>query len=392
MVLSAQMAQPSYAGPSRHRRLVHAALLVLVVLGLWFWWRAPGSPKPPGRAQQPVPVEVARVRAAPLQLQLHALGTVTPLTQVLLRPQVDGELLRLHYAEGQTVAAGDLLAEVDARPFRLALAQAEGRLAQTRAQLDNARADLGRFEALARRDSVARQQLDGARTAVERLSGQLARDRAGVDEAERRLSHTRIVAPLTGRIGLRRIDAGNHVRAADATGLATLVQMSPISVMFSVPDSRLDLLRQALGRAGTLEVEAWDADDRRVVARGALTALDNRIAAGSGTVRLRAHFDNAAGTLFPNQFVNIRVTLVQEDQSLTVPAASVQYGAEGPYAYVIDAEDKARRKPIAVGLASGGRIAVTDGLAAGERVVVEGVDRLNEGRATRVLAEQEPQS
>lgn len=353
------------------------------------WFARDPKPAGPARRSQAIPVEVARVQAAPLQLQLHALGTVTPLTQVLLRPQVDGELIRLHYTEGQMVDAGQLLAEIDPRPFQHALVAAQGQLEQTRAQLSNAQADLKRFESLARQDAVAGQQLDSARTAVANFRGQVQRDEAGVAEAQRQLNHSRILAPSSGRIGLRRIDAGNHVRADDTTGLATLVQIAPISVLFSIPDTRLDLLRHAQGQTGTLYVEAWDANDRQLVARGTLQALDNRISTSSGTVQLRALFDNADGRLFPNQFTNIRLTLVQESQALTVPAASVQYGAAGPYAYVIDKDNKARRRDIAVGLASGGRIAITSGLQADEQVVVEGVDRLNEGRPANILAVQE---
>ncbi|OZI71980.1 efflux RND transporter periplasmic adaptor subunit [Bordetella genomosp. 12] len=370
------------AGPRRWL----AALLILAALAFWAQRDEALSAAAPA-AQQAVPVEVVLARAAPLRLQLHAIGTVTPLAHIVLRPQVSGLLMRLHYREGQVVQAGQLLAEIDSRPYQHALNAALGKADQTRARLDNARADLARYTALSRQDAVARSQLDAARSAVEHDAGQLAADQAGVDEARRQLALTRITAPVSGRIGLRRIDAGNHVRANDTQGLATLVQTGATSVLFDISEARLPLLREAMANADTLAVEAWDADDRRLVARGTLQALDNRT--GNGSVRLRASFANEQEQLFPYQFVNIRLTLQQQDHTLTIPAAAVQYGAQGPYAYVIDNEGKARRKPLEIGLNTGGRAAILAGLADGERVVIEGVDRLNEGRAAKILAIQE---
>lgn len=385
------MVPPSFAGLWRSRRAWTVAWLVLlVIVAAYHGWRgrtAAVVASPPAR--QGIPVEVARVQATPLPIRLHALGTVKPVAEVVLRAQVDGELQRLHFQEGQTVQAGQLLAEIDPRPYQHALRAAEGRLAQTQAKLDNAEADLRRLEALARKDSVAGQALDTARATVAHYRGARQSDAAGVDDAQRQLEQTRIVAPMPGRIGLRRIDAGNQLRAADTAGLATLLQMAPISVLFSLPQERLAALRAAQAAGTPLRVEIWDADERRQLAEGALQALDNRIGLESGSVSLRAVFDNGDGALFPYQFVNVRLALPAADRAPTMPAAAVQYGADGPYAYVIDETLKARRRNIVLGPISAARVSVIGGLAVGEEVVVEGVDRLDEGRAVQRLAVQE---
>ncbi|AHV91361.1 efflux RND transporter periplasmic adaptor subunit [Bordetella holmesii] len=232
-----------------------AALLIVAVAAAWVW-RDDSPSGATGSPQQAVPVEVVLARAAPLRLQLHAIGTVTPLAHVVLRPQVSGQLLRVHYHEGQSVQAGQLLAEVDPRPYEHALQAAQGKLDQTRARLDNARADLIRYAALGRQRAVAHSVLDAARSNVEQAQGQLAAEQAGVDETRRQLALTRITAPITGRVGLRHIDAGNHVRANDATGLTTLVQTGATSVLFTLSEARLPAVREALARSPALDVEA----------------------------------------------------------------------------------------------------------------------------------------
>ncbi|MFY0476313.1 efflux RND transporter periplasmic adaptor subunit [Achromobacter marplatensis] len=384
------MSLPYSAGrPPRIQRLIliAAILLLAVLIGVAYWLmrKGPAAPRPPEYGQIPVAVSVAAAHVGPLQRDLHALGTITPLAQVTLRSQVDGELIRLHYTEGQAVTRGQLLAEIDPRPYLAALAAAEGALATTQALLDNAQADLQRYRRLARQESVAGQQLDTAEAQVRAYTAQRQLNRAQVADAERLLSHTRIVAPQDGRIGLRRIDAGNHVRADDANGLTTLVQTMPISAIFSISETRLDILRRAQAKTAVLRVQAWDADDRRILAEGTLEALDNRIQAASGTVRLRARFDNADESLFPNQFVNIRLAVVQQDNVITIPTAAVQYGTEGAFVFVIGDDQRAVRRVLQLGSANAGRVVVEAGLAASERVVVEGVDRLHDGRDVQIV-------
>ena len=390
------MPLPFSAGPANvRRRLALAGLVVVAMLAAWAGWAVwryalPG-PAPaaiPSYAQQPVAVSVAAARSGPLPRDLHALGTITPLARVVLRSQVDGQLQRLHYTEGQAVRRGQLLAEIDPRPYQAALAAAEGELARVEALLGNAEIDLRRYRQLARQEAVAGQQLDTAEAQARSYAAQRQRLAAAVADARRLLALTRIVAPHDGRIGLRRVDAGNHVRAGDADGLATLVQTRPISALFTLAETRLDLLRQAQAGDGALQVQAWDADERRLLALGTLQALDNQIHAVSGTVKLRALFENADEALFPNQFVNIRLALARQEDVLSIPTAAVQYGADGAFVFVIGDDQRATRRELTLGRANAGRVEVRSGLAAAERVVVEGVDRLHDGRDVLIVETQ----
>lgn len=390
------MPLPFSAGPAIvRRRLALAGLVAVAMLAAWAGWAVwryvlPG-PAPaaiPSYAQQPVAVSVAAARSGPLPRDLHALGTITPLARVVLRSQVDGQLQRLHYTEGQAVRRGQLLAEIDPRPYQAALAAAEGELARVEALLGNAETDLRRYRQLARQEAVAGQQLDTAEAQARSYAAQRQRLAAAVADARRLLALTRIVAPHDGRIGLRRVDAGNHVRAGDADGLATLVQTRPISALFTLAETRLDLLRQAQAGDGALQVQAWDADERRLLALGTLQALDNQIHAASGTVKLRALFENADEALFPNQFVNIRLALARQEDVLSIPTAAVQYGADGAFVFVIGDDQRATRRDLTLGRANAGRVEVRSGLAAAERVVVEGVDRLHDGRDVLIVETQ----
>ncbi|WP_241059464.1 efflux RND transporter periplasmic adaptor subunit [Achromobacter xylosoxidans] len=390
------MPLPFSAGPGNvRRRLALAGLVVVAMLAAWAGWAVwryalPG-PAPaaiPSYAQQPVAVSVAAARSGPLPRDLHALGTITPLARVVLRSQVDGQLQRLHYTEGQAVRRGQLLAEIDPRPYQAALAAAEGELARVEALLGNAEIDLRRYRQLARQEAVAGQQLDTAEAQARSYAAQRQRLAAAVADARRLLALTRIVAPHDGRIGLRRVDAGNHVSAGDADGLATLVQTRPISALFTLAETRLDLLRQAQAGDGALQVQAWDADERRLLALGTLQALDNQIHAASGTVKLRALFENADEALFPNQFVNIRLALAGQEDVLSIPTAAVQYGADGAFVFVIGDDQRATRRELTLGRANAGRVEVRSGLAAAERVVVEGVDRLHDGRDVLIVETQ----
>ncbi|KAA5925201.1 efflux RND transporter periplasmic adaptor subunit [Achromobacter xylosoxidans] len=390
------MPLPFSAGPAIvRRRLALAGLLAVAMLAAWAGWAVwryalPGSTPTaiPSYAQQPVAVSVAAARSGPLPRDLHALGTITPLARVVLRSQVNGQLQRLHYTEGQAVRRGQLLAEIDPRPYQAALAAAEGELARVEALLGNAEIDLRRYRQLARQEAVAGQQLDTAEAQVRSYAAQRQRLAAAVADARRLLALTRIVAPHDGRIGLRRVDAGNHVRAGDADGLATLVQTRPISALFTLAETRLDLLRQAQAGDGALQVQAWDADERRLLALGTLQALDNQIHAASGTVKLRALFENADEALFPNQFVNIRLALARQEDVLSIPTAAVQYGADGAFVFVIGDDQRATRRELTLGRANAGRVEVRSGLAAAERVVVEGVDRLHDGRDVLIVETQ----
>lgn len=363
-----------------------AAVAILLVIGAaGLWWLLDGRPppaSPPGHAawSGPVPVRTAAATAEPLQVWLRALGTVTPQRTVVVRSRVDGELIELGFEDGQRVEAGALLARIDPRPFEVALARAEGEQQQRVAQLRNAEADLARYQALSQQQQVAQQLLESQAALVSQHRGLVRAGQAQVDEARLQLSYTRITAPIAGRVGLRRVDVGNLLRAGDSEGIVVITQMQPMSVLFTIPESRLDeLLASEAGGEG-LTVEAWDRGDRQRLAVGHLRAIDNQIDASTGTLRLRAEFANEDERLFPNQFVNVRLHVRDEAGVVTIPLDAVQHGDRGPYVFVAGDDGRAQQRQLTLGTSAEGRVAVQAGLAVGERVVIEGVDRLRDGR------------
>ena len=393
---------PSTA-PSRRRWLgrVLALLLVLALAG-GAWWlvqraKAPaGGSAPMGRGGGGPPgaggaagmgaatVGAAVARQGELPTVIEALGTVTPVASVLLRPQVSGVLTEVLFTEGQTVRKGQLLARIDPRPFEQALAQAQGARAQNQAQLTAARVTLGRYETLWRQDSIARQDVDTQAALVKQLEGTLQSNRAAEETARINLGFSRITAPIAGRIGLRAVDPGNMVSAGAATGIATITQMAPIDVKFAVPQDRVPEVLAAQRAAGgpsqdgALPVSALDRGRGQVLARGQFSTLDNVIDTTTGTLQAKARFANAGGELFPNQFVNVRLRL-GATPGVLVPVTAVRTGPEGDYVYVIDDERVAHMRNVKRGLATVEQILITSGLQAGERVVTEGGDRVKDG-------------
>ncbi|WP_343651103.1 MdtA/MuxA family multidrug efflux RND transporter periplasmic adaptor subunit [Stenotrophomonas sp.] len=378
--------------PPRFRRawLIAAVLVAAAALAWWAWPRADASAaaSSPGKT---VPVRVARASAEPLVLRLKAVGTVTPLHSVVVRSRVDGELMRLHFQEGQQVKAGDLLAQIDPRPYEVKLAQAQGTQQQNLAELENAERQLQRYRELQRQHFVSAQELSDQQSKVRQLQGRRISDQAAVDEARLQLQYTRIVAPVSGRVGLRRLDVGNLVQASDAEGLVTLAQTAPISVLFTVPEPELPALLDAVQAQPALAVEAWDREERTQLAHGALSSVDNRIDTATGTLKLRAQFDNADQGLFPNQFVNVRLQL-GEHPALLIPDAAVQFGSQGNYVHIVDKDNKAQRRTVVLGPADDGRVAVRSGLQAGDQVVIEGIDGLEDGTAVEIVAEPAAQA
>lgn len=379
------------------RRFVRPALIALaVLLAAVLVWRGMGgaAPEPdagrggwgPDGERPPTPVRVSTAARERLSVELKALGTVTPLKSVTVRPRVDGELQRVVFEEGQQVEAGALLAEIDPASFRIQLAQALGQQKQNLAELENARIQLRRYQDLSDAAYVSAQDVANLQAQVRQLEGRREIDQAAVDEARLQLQYTRIVAPITGRVGLRTVDAGNLVSGGDENGIATIAQTRPISVLFSVPENELGAVIDAVRRDPDLTVQAWDREERNVLATGRLSSLDNRIDTETGTLRLRALFDNDDGVLFPNQFVNARLQL-GDDETLVIPDAAVQFGSEGTYVYVVNDDDTAGVRPVVLGAGSGGRVSVLDGLEAGARVVLEGIDRLREGAPVEVVAD-----
>lgn len=379
--------------PSRSRRLFKPLLVVAVLAAAAIAWRvlAPAPAADAAPAAAATPVRVATVVREDLVVRLKALGTVTPLHTVSLRSRVDGELLRLSFREGEHVKAGALIAEIDPRAYQVALSRALGTQQQNLAELDNAQAQLKRYEELQRRHFVSAQDLSDQQSKVRQLQGRRQTDQAAVDEARLQLQYTRITAPVAGRMGLRNVDVGNLVRSSDTEPLATITQTTPISVLFTVPEPDLPAVVAAVRAAPELRVEAWDREERQSLGGGVLSSLDNRIDTATGTLKLRAQFANAEEALFPNQFVNIRLQVSSAD-ALVIPNAAVQFGSKGNYVYVIAADNTSHLRNVVLGPAEGERVSVREGLKAGERVVVEGIDGLREGAKVEVVSQDPPRT
>lgn len=390
---------PPSGRPSSGRRLRAVVFLCLLAiaggLGWYYLLRAPDVPAPGGFPggrgaaspwAAPVPVRVVPAIAEDLAVEVKAIGTVAPLNTVVVRSRVDGLLQRVLFQEGERVEAGEVLAEIDPESFRVSLAQAEGTLQQNLAQLKNAESELAIYRRLFQQDSIARQQLDAQEALVNQLRGTLMTDRAQVDNAKLQLSYTKIVAPIGGRLGLRKVDAGNLIASGDADGIVTITQTQPIAVLFTVPEVQLADIRTAHAAGRLLAVEAWDRNEQKMLAEGVLTTLDNQIDIATGTLRLKAQFDNEDDALFPNQFVNVRLRVRTLEGAITIPVDAVQHGSQGTYVYMIS-DGKATVRPIRLGPTSNSRIAVTEGVLEGDEVVLEGLDRLREGRAVTIVNE-----
>ena len=374
--------------PRRGRRLLFVLVLLAIAAAAFLLFGKKG-----GRGPMPaptVPVRVATVRQQSMPHFLNGLGTVTPSADVLVTSRVDGQLMRLHFTEGQHVSAGDLLAEIDPRPFEAALAEARGTLARDKAQLVNARRDLDRYAKLAAGDYIARQQYESQRATVRQYEGTVAADEAAVQSAALQLEYSRIVAPVSGRLGLRNVDEGNMIKASDTEGLVRITEITPCYVVFTLPENRVPLVGTALRRtregAARPLVQAWDREQKNLLAFGELLSMDNRIDQATGTVRLKAQFANEKLSLYPNQFVNARVLVAELPDALTIPTAAVQLGSRGSYVYVIDKENIAHVRTITPGIATNSLTVVDKGLQAGETVVVDGLDRLRDGLRVKIAA------
>jgi multidrug efflux system membrane fusion protein len=323
----------------------------------------------------------------PLPVHLKAIGTVTPLNTVTVRSRVDGELQRISFEEGQRVEKGALLAEIDPVPYQIALAQAEGQQQQNMAQLGTARSDLERLQQLTEKKLITAQELEAQQALVRERQGQLAADKARVENARLQLAYTKIEAPISGRLGLRRVDAGNLVRSNDANGIVVITQTQPISVVFTVPEIDLQKVIDPVRAGETLTVEAWDRSEQTRLAAGVLKTVDNQIEIATGTLRLKAEFANDDERLFPNQFVNIRLRVRTLEDAIVIPAAAVQFGSRGTYVYVIDEKNVATVRDVVLGPVDGVIQSISKGLVAGDKVVLEGLDRLREGRPVLIVTD-----
>lgn len=365
-------------------------LLVLLVVGGIYWKKTSNKPKEEySQWSKPVPVRIVPVQRNNLDVEIKAIGTVVPVHTVNVQSQVSGLLQQVYFKEGQWVRKGQILAQIDPAPFEVALAQAEGTRQQNLAQLNNAETELARYQLLFKQDSIAKQQVEQQQALVNQLKGQTQSNRAQVDAAKLQLSYTKIYSPIEGRVGFKQKDAGNLIQANESTGLVTITQVHPVYVQFAVAENHLTALRETLKSGHQVQVSAWDKAEQKQLAVGHVQALDNQIDVTTGTLKLKAVFDNRNDSLFPNQFVNVRLSSQTIQNAVTIPIDAVQHGAKGTYVYIINKDNKAEVKMLKLGLSTNGKIEVLEGLDGTEKVVLEGIDRLSEGKEVQIISDDQ---
>lgn len=379
--------------------------VVVAAAAFWFWHSRSESPTAaPGIAAQAphtaaagrrsmrdgplAPVQAATATTQAVPRYLSGLGTVTAANTVTVRSRVDGQLIALHFQEGQQVNAGDLLAQIDPSQFKVALAQAQGQLAKDNATLANARRDLARYQQLAKTNLVSRQELDAQQALVNETHGTIKADEANVASAQLQLDWSRITAPVSGRVGLKQVDVGNQISSSDTAGIVVITQTHPIDLIFTLPESDIATVVQAQKAGKTLAAEAWDRTNSHKLSEGVLLSLDNQIDPTTGTIKIKARFTNQDDTLFPNQFVNARMLVDTEQNAVVVPAAAVQMGNEGHFVWVLNNENNVSKKRVKIGIQDNRNVVISAGLSAGDRVVTDGIDRLTEGAKVEVVEPQ----
>lgn len=374
------------SAPSKWGAVARLIFFSAAVVGIYYAWpwiapllslagRKPVE-KPPQRV---VPVVTASVRRGDMDLYLNGLGTVTAFYTVTVRARVEGQLLAVHFTEGQIVSEGELLAEIDPRPFEVQLAQAQGQLERDRATLKVNKLSLNRYNELLKTRSITPQQIDEQVALVDQMEGAIRTDLAAVDNAELQLTYARITSPIGGRIGLRLVDPGNMVRANDPSGMAVITQLQPISLVFTIPQDKISQVQRKVNAGETLVVEAFDRDFKNKLATGTLLAIDNQVDAATGTVRLKAIFDNKDNMLFPNQFVNARLLIDRHHDAVIAPSAAVQHGPDFDFVYVVKSDETVDLREVVPGPTEGDQTAIESGLAPGDIVVTDGVDKLQRG-------------
>jgi multidrug efflux system membrane fusion protein len=374
--------------PKRRGLIKWLVVLVLAIGGIFAWEqfeKHEQSEENSGRAgPPPQTIRDAQVTTADVPIILNQLGAVTPLATVTVRTQINGQLQQIAFTEGQMVKAGDFLAQIDARPYEATLAQNEAQLAKDTALFNQAQSDLQRYEVLGKQDSIAQQQVTDQQFLVRQDRAAMASDQAQIDSAKLNITYCHIVAPVGGRVGLRQVDQGNYVQTTDANGIVVLTELEPISVIFTVPEDNLPQIQARMKTGATLPVAIYDRANVTKLADGKLANLDNQIDVTTGTVKLRAMFDNKDDSLFPQQFVNARLTVDTLPNAVVAPNAAIQQGAQGAFVYVVNDDNTVSVRQIKTGPVDGERTAILSGLKAGENVVIDGVDRLREGAKVAV--------
>src|SRR3984957_10685385 len=375
--------------PAKKKRsvagIVHLLLALLICVGAFISWRssnkktqAASAAQADAQSRRAVPVVTSVADKRDLPVYLEGLGSVTAFNTVTVKSRVDGELTEIHFTEGQDVKKGDLLAVIDPRPFQVALSQAQAALARDQAQLNDAKLDANRYSQLVKEGVIAQQQYDTQNALAGQVQGSVEGDQSQIDNAKLNLVYSHITSPIDGRVGLRLVDAGNIVHAADANGLLVITQMQPIAVIFTLPEDTLPSVNGGM-RKGTLQVRALSRDDGTQIAMGTLLTIDNQIDQTTGTYRLKAVFNNEDRALWPNQFVNARLLLDTKRNAILVPAAAVQHGSQGAFVYVVKPDKTAETRTVTPGITEGTITEITAGLAAGEVVVTDGQDKLRAG-------------
>jgi membrane fusion protein, multidrug efflux system len=374
---------------SRLRTGIGVVVLLLLAFGIYETVRWVRSAPSPGRFPQGAVQTVGASTAAlgDVRVILNELGTVTPLATVTVQTQINGQLTEVGFTEGQLVKKGDFLAQIDPRPYEHLKEQYEGQLARDQGLLAQAQMDLKRYQTLTQQNSIARQQSEDQVFIVDQYAGSVKQDQGLVDAQSLNISYCRIVSPITGRVGLRLVDPGNYVQTTSTTGIAVITQLQPISVVFSLPEDDLPDIMPQFTAGTSLIVTAYDRANLRQLAVGKVSAIDNQIDTTTGTVKVRAQFDNNDNTLFPNQFVNVRLLVKTLQNVVTVPSSAIQRGAPGAYVYVINQDNTVAVRPVSTGPIDGNITAINSGLAAGERVVIDGTDRLRDGLKVIVVGE-----
>lgn len=402
---------PASPAARRPRRTLLIGTLAVVVIGGLLWWhpwnRPPASGSaatgasgtgvnaghrgrggPAAMANVPQPVQVAAATQGEMPIVLSALGTVTPLASVTVKTQLSGYLQSVAFQEGQLVKKGDLLAQIDPRPYQVALENAEGTLARDRALLATARLDLKRYQTLLSQDSIASQTVDTQASLVKQYEGTVKTDQAAIDSAKLNLTYARITAPVSGRVGLRQVDPGNYVTPGDANGIVVITQLQPMSVIFTTSEDNLPQILKQVNAGRKLSVTAYNRNNTVPLETGSLETLDNQIDTSTGTVKLRATFANKEGLLFPNQFVNTRLLVDVIRNATIVPTSAVLTGSIGQFVYIVKPDNTVTVRKVTVGPVDGERTSIVSGVAVGERVVTDGSDRLREGSKISIPADK----